>query len=120
MNVFNHAFQLQLALLRPHQQLLILYLMHFNLKVIIFNSIYIKANYNAIKGIRYIVQNLNRILDLNFCTTYKPFLLPLPIPQLYYVYFYYQLSPITSYELLQTFANSEANWIARIQALRRV
>ena len=30
--------------------------MHFNLKVIVFNSIYIKANYNAVKGIRYIMQ----------------------------------------------------------------
>jgi len=53
--------------------------MHFNLKVIIFNSIHIKANYNAVKGIRYIMQNLNRILELNIFTTYKPFLLLLSI-----------------------------------------
>jgi len=80
--------------------------MHFNLKVIIFNSIYIKANYNAVKGIRYIVQNLNRILELNVFTTYKPFLPPPSTPQLYYVYFCCQLSPITFYELLRTSANS--------------
>jgi len=61
--------------------------MHFNLKVIIFNSIYIKANYNAVKGMRYIVQNLNYILELNVFTTYKPFLPLLSTPQLYYVYF---------------------------------
>src|SRR6266576_268598 len=79
-----------------------LYLMHFNLKVIIFNSIYIKANYNVVKGTRYIVQNLNHIFKRNLRNTYKPFL-PLPsTPQLYHVYFYYRPSPINSYKLLQT------------------
>ena len=66
-----------------------LYLMHFNLKVIVFNSIYIKANYNTLKGMRYIVQNLDYILDLNIYNTYKPFLLLLSILQLYYIYFCY-------------------------------
>jgi len=83
-----------------------LYSMHFNLKVIVFNSIHIKANYNAVKGIRYIMQNLNHILELNVCNTYKPFLPLLSTPQLYYVYFYCWLSPITSFELLRTSANS--------------
>jgi len=55
------------------------YLIYFNLKVIVFNSIYIKANYNAVKGIRYIMQNLDYILDLNIYTTCKPFLLLLSI-----------------------------------------
>ena len=89
--------------------------MYFNLKVIVFNSIHIKANYNAVKGIRYIVQNLNHILELNIYNTYKPFLLLLSTPQPYHVYFCYRPSPITFFKLLQTSINSQANQITYIQ-----
>ena len=89
--------------------------MYLDLQVISSNSIYIKANYNAVKGTRYSAQNLKRIFKRNLHTTYRPFYPLPPTPQPYYIYFCYQPSPITSYKLLQTSTNSQANQIACVQ-----
>ena len=61
-----------------------LYLIYFNLKVIVFNSIYIKANYNIVKGIRYSAQNLKRIFFFKYI-----YILPIDRSSYYYLYYYY-------------------------------